>query len=233
MRMHETYYTPEQLAQLEARREEVGEDQIAAIEREWAELSAQMKAHRDAGTDPSDPEVRALAERWRDLTERTIAGFTGGDPGITESLGRMYKEEGPEKASRGTFDADLLEYLHKPQLRIADARTEVERVRLNNKARNEFWTKLRGALLPRWPFSTSLHPSPEPTGPVQRLEHLRPSDISNGPRTEVFQQRSPDHPVLVQWAWSAHDPFTVRPEDCDVAWTDSRELGGREVPTIG
>ena len=33
MRMHETYYTPEQLAQLEARREEVGEDQIAAIER--------------------------------------------------------------------------------------------------------------------------------------------------------------------------------------------------------
>jgi hypothetical protein len=63
MRMHETYYTPEQLAQLEARREEVGEDQIAAIEREWAELLAQMKAHRDAGTDPSDPEVRSLAER--------------------------------------------------------------------------------------------------------------------------------------------------------------------------
>jgi hypothetical protein len=63
MRMHETYYTPEQLAQLEARREEVGSDQIAAIEREWAELSAQMKAHRDAGTDQSDPEVRALAER--------------------------------------------------------------------------------------------------------------------------------------------------------------------------
>ena len=28
--MHETYYTPEQLAQLEARREEVGEDLIAA-----------------------------------------------------------------------------------------------------------------------------------------------------------------------------------------------------------
>jgi hypothetical protein len=110
MRMNETYYTPEQLTQLEARREEVGEDQIAAIEREWAGLSAQMKAHRDAGTDPSDPEVRALAERWRDLTERTIAGFTGGDPSISESLGRMCKE-GPEKASRGTFDADLLEYV--------------------------------------------------------------------------------------------------------------------------
>ena len=34
--MQETYYKYEQLAQLEARREEVGEDQIAAIEREWA-----------------------------------------------------------------------------------------------------------------------------------------------------------------------------------------------------
>ena len=69
------------------------------------------EGHRDARTDPTDPEVRALAERWRDLTERTIAGFTGGDPGITESLGRMYKEESPEKASRGTFDADLLAYV--------------------------------------------------------------------------------------------------------------------------
>jgi MerR family transcriptional regulator, thiopeptide resistance regulator len=92
------------------------------IEREWAELSSQMKAHRDAGTDPSDPEVyalaerwRDLAERWRDLTERTIAGFTGGDPGITKSLGRIYREESPEKASRGTFDADLLEYVTRAQ----------------------------------------------------------------------------------------------------------------------
>ena len=54
---------------------------------------------------------RANVQCWRDLTERTISGFTGGDPGITESLGRMYKEEGPEKAYRGTFDADLLEYV--------------------------------------------------------------------------------------------------------------------------
>lgn len=49
IQMHETYYTPEQRTQLEVRRKEVGEDQIAAVEREWAELSAQMKAHRNAG----------------------------------------------------------------------------------------------------------------------------------------------------------------------------------------
>ena len=52
--------------------------------------------------------MRALAERWASLTERTIAGFTGGDPGLTQSLARMYEEEGPEKAPRGTFDSDLL-----------------------------------------------------------------------------------------------------------------------------
>jgi hypothetical protein len=28
----------------------------------------------------------------------------------------MYKEEGPEKASRGTFDADLLEYVTRAQM---------------------------------------------------------------------------------------------------------------------
>ena len=86
-----------------------------------------MKAYRDAGTDPSDPEVRALAERWGDLTERTIAGFTGCDPAITESLGRMYREEGPEKASRGTFDADLLEYVTRAQTtahQVQDGQTE-------------------------------------------------------------------------------------------------------------
>jgi hypothetical protein len=84
--------------------------------RSWRSNASGAEAHRDAGTDPSDPEVRALAERWRDLTERTIARFTGGDPGITESLGRMYKEEGPERASRGTVDADLLEYVAKAQM---------------------------------------------------------------------------------------------------------------------
>ena len=44
--------------------------------------------------------------------------FTGGDPGITQSLGRMYREEGPEEASRGTLDADLLEYVTSPQTAV-------------------------------------------------------------------------------------------------------------------
>ena len=34
---------------------------------------------------------------------------------LTESLSRMYEGEGSEKASRGTFDADLLEYVARTQ----------------------------------------------------------------------------------------------------------------------
>ena len=44
--MHETYYTPEQLAQLETRREEVGEDQIAASN------ASGPSSRRDARTNP-------------------------------------------------------------------------------------------------------------------------------------------------------------------------------------
>lgn len=41
--------------------------------------------------------VQILARRWRSLVEE----FTGGDPGITQSLTTLYQQEGPEAASRG------------------------------------------------------------------------------------------------------------------------------------
>jgi hypothetical protein len=43
----------------------------------------------DQGTDPADERVQALARRWKELVEE----FTGGDPGITQSVGRMWQEE--------------------------------------------------------------------------------------------------------------------------------------------
>jgi hypothetical protein len=51
--------------------------------------------------------VQALARRWRSL----IAEFTGGDPGIEQSLNQMYQQEGAEVASQGTVDAALMEYI--------------------------------------------------------------------------------------------------------------------------
>lgn len=107
MHMSEKYYTPEQLQTLQARRATLGEEHIRRVEAEWPRLIAQVRAEMEKGTDPADPAVQALAVRWREL----VAEFTGGDPGITASLAQMYREEGPEQASQGTFDRAVMEYI--------------------------------------------------------------------------------------------------------------------------
>jgi DNA-binding transcriptional MerR regulator len=105
--MRERYYTPEQLDQLEQRRQALGEDAIKDVEREWGEIFATLKQEMDKGTDPADPRLRPIGERARELLDM----FTGGDPGIQASLKRMYETEGPEKASRGMADPAVFEYL--------------------------------------------------------------------------------------------------------------------------
>jgi DNA-binding transcriptional MerR regulator len=89
MTMIEKYYTPEQLEQLEARKEQVGEDRIQQVQQEWAELMSVVRSKMDAGTDPADPSVQDLARKWAGL----IHEFTGGDPGIARSLKSMYDHE--------------------------------------------------------------------------------------------------------------------------------------------
>jgi phytoene/squalene synthetase len=106
MTMRDQYYTPEQLEQLDARARELGADGMAKAQQDWADLIAEFDAERLAGTDPADPKLQPLVERWNAL----IQAFTGGDPGIAASLKRMYDEEGPEKASRGAVDPALMEY---------------------------------------------------------------------------------------------------------------------------
>jgi len=107
MTMHEQYYTPEQLEQLAARRETLGEEGMRKAQDDWARLIAEVEAEREAGTDPADPRVQALMDRWQEL----IQAFTGGDAGITASLKRMYSEQGAEQASRGAMSAELQEYV--------------------------------------------------------------------------------------------------------------------------
>lgn len=107
MRMIDRYYTPEQLEQLERRRQELGDEAIARSQQEWADLIAQAQALRERGTDPGDPRVQAVIARWDELIE----AFTGGDPGIRASLRRMYEEEGPSAASRGTVDPELMAWI--------------------------------------------------------------------------------------------------------------------------
>jgi DNA-binding transcriptional MerR regulator len=88
--MIESYYTPEQWEAIKARGEQLGPERIQQSQEEWAELIAQVRAEMDKGTDPAAAEVQAMARRWMSLVEQ----FTGGDPGIERSLGRLWKEQG-------------------------------------------------------------------------------------------------------------------------------------------
>lgn len=107
MTMIENYYTPEQLEALAERREQLGPEGMEQAQREWAELIEEVAAEQAAGTDPGDPRVQALADRWQALIER----FTGGDPEIMGSLKRMYRDQGPEQASRGALKPEVADYI--------------------------------------------------------------------------------------------------------------------------
>ena len=101
------YYTSEQQAQLEERRSELGTEGMRKAERDWAELIEAVKREQAGGTAPTDARMLELAARWRALIEQ----FTGGDDAIEQSLATMYREEGPQAASRGMVDPELMQYV--------------------------------------------------------------------------------------------------------------------------
>lgn len=92
----ERHFTPEQLAWLRERREQLGEPRIQAVQDAWAELIPQMRAAMERGADPASAEVQALARRWKALVEE----FTGGDAGIEQGVRRVYQAEGEQLRAR-------------------------------------------------------------------------------------------------------------------------------------
>ena len=111
----EKYYTKEQLKQLEQRRQIVGEDRIQAVEMEWNELFDRYRAAREQGLDPACDEVRALAQKSRDL----IAEFTGGDAGIHASLSNMWRSD-PSVKERYGVETELSEYMGRATAALGD-----------------------------------------------------------------------------------------------------------------
>src|SRR3954468_9954539 len=87
--MFEKYFTPEQRDELKARADALGPEAIQSAEAEWPRLMAEVRREMEAGTDPADPRVQALAAHWMELVE----AFTGGNPGIAASVGQMWKGE--------------------------------------------------------------------------------------------------------------------------------------------
>ena len=106
MTMIDSYHTPEQVAELDERRKQLGDEGMQQAQQRWADLIEAVRAQMEAGADPASPEVQELANQWEDL----ISQFTGGNPEIRESLQEMYETEGSQKASRGMVDPDVMAF---------------------------------------------------------------------------------------------------------------------------
>jgi DNA-binding transcriptional MerR regulator len=103
------YYTEEQLQEL-ARR--ATPEVLEKGQRDWAALLREVDEAASEGVDPASERAQALARRWSALIE----AFTGGDPGIAESLSNLYKDQTnwPDNA-RKPFSDQSMEFIHKAQ----------------------------------------------------------------------------------------------------------------------
>lgn len=105
----DSYFTPEQQADLARRGADLGPDGLKKAEQDWADLISEVRAEMEKGTDPTDPRLQPLARRWRAL----IAAFTGGNLEIARGVAQHYEYEGWERPSHGMLDASIMEYIGK------------------------------------------------------------------------------------------------------------------------
>ena len=117
--MSERYFTPEQLEQLEARRKAVGDEKIEPVQNHWADLARRVNEAMAGGLEPASEEAKALAREWRDLTRETVAGFTGGDEGLTQSVGRMWSQE-PGMGSEWGMGPDVRDFIGRAMAALDD-----------------------------------------------------------------------------------------------------------------
>lgn len=61
----------------------------------------------DAGTDPAEPRVQALAARWSEL----LAAFHRGDESLQRQLYRLRDENPGEVAAAGGPDQAMIDYI--------------------------------------------------------------------------------------------------------------------------
>jgi len=102
MTMYEKHLTPEQRQQVEAAHETAGD----AADKWQAALDA-LRVEMDAGTDPADPAVKAIAERWH---EAAAAFMPGDDEALHQSVMQLLHDEPQARADHGLDDA-LFAYL--------------------------------------------------------------------------------------------------------------------------
>lgn len=107
-RVHERWFSPEQLRAMRRQWEAIPETERDAVELEWPRLIAEARAAMEAGVDPGMPEVQSLVRRWLLLQKQ----FLDVAPGMKDTMQRMYAAE-PELARQSGVTQELLAYLRR------------------------------------------------------------------------------------------------------------------------
>jgi DNA-binding transcriptional MerR regulator len=107
-RVHERWFSPEQMRALRQRWETLPAAERDAVEAEWPRLAAKARAAMDAGLDPATPEVQTLVRRWLVLQRQ----FVNMAPGMEDTMRRMYAAE-PELARQSGISPELIAYLRR------------------------------------------------------------------------------------------------------------------------
>jgi len=107
----EKYYTHEQREQIRKRGEEADWNEIERHQKEWSQILEDAEAAMKAGTPVTDAKMQELARRYDELGKWFAAGFTGGDPGLKESLNRVWAERGDELHSQFGKGPEVDQYL--------------------------------------------------------------------------------------------------------------------------
>jgi len=102
--MMEAYYTPEQMRRFEEARQATPPEAIEAIERGWTELLAEVRAARAADLEPASAEAAALANRWAELSRRTIQHFPDD---LQDAIKGNYERGAFERDERAPQAADF------------------------------------------------------------------------------------------------------------------------------
>lgn len=100
----EKMYTPEQMQQFAAAGQQVGPEEIREIEAAWQQLLPEIQANRHL--DPASAEARALADRWNELSERTMRGYAA-FPELKEAIKQNYEQGAFEGFAGAPQAADL------------------------------------------------------------------------------------------------------------------------------
>jgi hypothetical protein len=102
------------MAELQKRRQELGPEGLARVQQEWAEVIADAREAFAAKKTIDDPEVVAIARRWKAL----VAQFTGGNEGIGDNLKRLWQDNPDGLAQKSGIAIEVARFMGKAMERL-------------------------------------------------------------------------------------------------------------------